>query len=56
MKPHDTYLALAATAVDYPLALPDRTRLEAHLARARPAPAGPPRTGVTPWPWGTCPR
>ena len=32
MTAHDTYLALAATAVDYPLALPDRTRLEAHLA------------------------
>jgi hypothetical protein len=32
MKPHDTFLQLAATAVDYPLAPPDRTRLEAHLA------------------------
>jgi hypothetical protein len=32
MKPHDTYLQLAAIAIDYPLAPADRGRLEAHLA------------------------
>ncbi len=32
MTTHDTYLQLAATAVDYPLAASERTRLEAHLA------------------------
>ena len=32
MTPHDTFLTLAATAVDYPLAPSERGRLEAHLA------------------------
>ncbi len=32
MTSHDTYLQLAATAIDYPLAASERTRLEAHLA------------------------
>jgi Putative zinc-finger len=32
MTPHDTYLTLAAIAIDYPLAPSDRGRLEAHLA------------------------
>jgi TolB protein len=32
MTPHDTYLQLAAIAIDFPLAHADRSRLEAHLA------------------------
>jgi Putative zinc-finger len=32
MKPHDTYLAFAAMAMDEPLAPSDRSRLEDHLA------------------------
>lgn len=32
MKPHDTFLELAAAAIDFPLAPPERGRLEAHLA------------------------
>lgn len=32
MTPHDTFLQLAAMAIDYPLAPPERGRLEAHLA------------------------
>ena len=32
MKPHDTFLELAAIAIDFPLAPADRGRLEQHLA------------------------
>lgn len=32
MKPHDTFLELAAIAIDFPLASADRGRLEQHLA------------------------
>ncbi len=32
MKPHDTYLTLAASAIDFSLEPSDRSRLEAHLA------------------------
>ncbi len=32
MTPHDTFLDLAAIAIDFPLAQADRTRLEQHLA------------------------
>ena len=32
MTPHDTFLQLAAIAIDYPLSSGDRGRLEAHLA------------------------